>query len=174
MAIKYINIFQSKALQNLLKLGFLVWKQTIWQPWLEEKYSGYLLRSINHYRHSRLLDPHFGLLKTRAGLCSIHVSSVSFLANTLVHIHRSVGFFLTVPKHSDFFYQVCPRFRDLWRNDSFRSNSRMESLKVKEKKRWKTFRRRTFVLTKVLFTQMFEKLSSFFVSLKPPFHTPRY
>jgi hypothetical protein len=32
MAIKYINIFQSKALQNLPKLGFLVWKQTICQP----------------------------------------------------------------------------------------------------------------------------------------------
>jgi hypothetical protein len=32
MAIKYINIFQRKALQNLLKMGFLVWKQTIWKP----------------------------------------------------------------------------------------------------------------------------------------------
>jgi hypothetical protein len=31
MAIKY-NILQSKALQNLHKLGFLVWKLTIWQP----------------------------------------------------------------------------------------------------------------------------------------------
>jgi hypothetical protein len=29
MAIKYINILQSKALQNLPKLGFLVWKQTV-------------------------------------------------------------------------------------------------------------------------------------------------
>jgi hypothetical protein len=26
MAIKYINIFQSKALQNLPNMGFLVWK----------------------------------------------------------------------------------------------------------------------------------------------------
>jgi hypothetical protein len=32
MAIKFINFFQSKTLQNLPKLGFLVWKQTIWQP----------------------------------------------------------------------------------------------------------------------------------------------
>jgi hypothetical protein len=32
MSIKHINIFQSKALQNLPKLGFLVLKQTIWQP----------------------------------------------------------------------------------------------------------------------------------------------
>jgi hypothetical protein len=32
MAIKYINIFQSKAIQNLPESGFLVWKQTIWQP----------------------------------------------------------------------------------------------------------------------------------------------
>jgi hypothetical protein len=29
---RYTNIFHSKALQNLPKLGFLVWKQTIWQP----------------------------------------------------------------------------------------------------------------------------------------------
>jgi hypothetical protein len=30
--IKYTNIFHSKALQNLPKLGFLVRKYTIWQP----------------------------------------------------------------------------------------------------------------------------------------------
>jgi hypothetical protein len=36
MAIKYINIIQSKALQNLPKLGFLVWKETIWQPCYED------------------------------------------------------------------------------------------------------------------------------------------
>jgi hypothetical protein len=32
MALTFINTFQSKALQNLLKLGVLVWKQTTWQP----------------------------------------------------------------------------------------------------------------------------------------------
>jgi hypothetical protein len=37
MAIQYINNFQSKAMQNLPKLGFLAWKPTIWQPcfWCE-------------------------------------------------------------------------------------------------------------------------------------------
>jgi hypothetical protein len=30
----YIGILHSKALQNLPKLGFLVWKYTIWQHWL--------------------------------------------------------------------------------------------------------------------------------------------
>jgi hypothetical protein len=34
VAIKYTNIFQCKTLQNLPKFGFLVWKQTIWQPCL--------------------------------------------------------------------------------------------------------------------------------------------
>jgi hypothetical protein len=29
----YTNILQSKAPQNLPKLGFWVWKLTIWQPW---------------------------------------------------------------------------------------------------------------------------------------------
>jgi hypothetical protein len=39
MAVKYskwpknTNIFHSKALPNIPKLGFLVWKYTIWQPW---------------------------------------------------------------------------------------------------------------------------------------------
>jgi hypothetical protein len=32
MAIKCINIFFCKILQNLPKLGFLVWKYAIWQP----------------------------------------------------------------------------------------------------------------------------------------------
>jgi hypothetical protein len=36
MVIKCKNIFYSKALQNLPKFGFLVRKQTIWQPWLKE------------------------------------------------------------------------------------------------------------------------------------------
>jgi hypothetical protein len=31
---KFNNIFYSKALQILPKLVFLVWKLTIWQPWL--------------------------------------------------------------------------------------------------------------------------------------------
>jgi hypothetical protein len=33
MVIKDTKSFYSKTLQNLPKLGFLVWKQTIWQPW---------------------------------------------------------------------------------------------------------------------------------------------
>jgi hypothetical protein len=33
MAINYINIFQSETLKFFPNLGFLVEKQTIWQPW---------------------------------------------------------------------------------------------------------------------------------------------
>jgi hypothetical protein len=33
MIITHHNIFHSKDIQNLPKLGFLVLKQTIWQPW---------------------------------------------------------------------------------------------------------------------------------------------
>jgi hypothetical protein len=44
VTIKYTIIFHSKALKNLPKLGFLVWKQTIWQPcWRGEKNSGDVL-----------------------------------------------------------------------------------------------------------------------------------
>jgi hypothetical protein len=35
MAVKCIYIFHSDTLKIFPKLGFLVWKQTIWQPWLE-------------------------------------------------------------------------------------------------------------------------------------------
>jgi hypothetical protein len=37
MVIKYTNIFHCKTLQNLPRLGFLVWKQTIWQPWWSDQ-----------------------------------------------------------------------------------------------------------------------------------------
>jgi hypothetical protein len=33
VALKYTNIFHSKAFQNIPKLVFLYWKYTIWQPW---------------------------------------------------------------------------------------------------------------------------------------------
>jgi hypothetical protein len=33
MAIKYTNIFHCKTHPNFPKLGFLVWKYAIWQPW---------------------------------------------------------------------------------------------------------------------------------------------
>jgi hypothetical protein len=37
MAIKYFNLIPSRALQNLPKLGLLVWKETIWQPCCRDK-----------------------------------------------------------------------------------------------------------------------------------------
>jgi hypothetical protein len=37
IAIKYVNIFQSKALQNLPKIGILGLQTTIWQPWWGSK-----------------------------------------------------------------------------------------------------------------------------------------
>jgi hypothetical protein len=40
MVIKYTKmIFHSKTLENLPKLGFLVWKQNIWQPWFDRNFS---------------------------------------------------------------------------------------------------------------------------------------
>jgi hypothetical protein len=33
MAIEYTKLYHSKALQNLPKLGLLVSKYTLWQPW---------------------------------------------------------------------------------------------------------------------------------------------
>jgi hypothetical protein len=39
MAIKYINIFPPKAPQNLPKLEFLVWKETIWQPCFQDLFT---------------------------------------------------------------------------------------------------------------------------------------
>jgi hypothetical protein len=36
MAIEYTNLFHPKALQNLPKLGFFIWKYTIWQTWFTQ------------------------------------------------------------------------------------------------------------------------------------------
>jgi hypothetical protein len=36
----YNNISPHKILLNIPKLGFLVWKETIWHPWLGEKVDG--------------------------------------------------------------------------------------------------------------------------------------
>jgi hypothetical protein len=33
VSIKYTNIFHCKTHQNFPKFGFLVWEQTIWQPY---------------------------------------------------------------------------------------------------------------------------------------------
>jgi hypothetical protein len=41
MAIKYTNIFHCKTLQSLPKLEFLVWKQTIRQPWTRLTRTGF-------------------------------------------------------------------------------------------------------------------------------------
>jgi hypothetical protein len=35
MVLKYTKIFHCQTIQNIPKLGFLVRKQTIWQPWYE-------------------------------------------------------------------------------------------------------------------------------------------
>jgi hypothetical protein len=48
VSIKYTNIFHCKTLQNLPKFGFLVLKQTIWQPWLQR------LRCINLQQNKKL------------------------------------------------------------------------------------------------------------------------
>jgi hypothetical protein len=42
LAIEYAKLYHSKALENLAKMVFLVWKYTIWQPWI---LSGFLEKS---------------------------------------------------------------------------------------------------------------------------------
>jgi hypothetical protein len=49
ITIKYTSIFYSKVLQNLPKLGFLVWKQTIWQPWSD--HPAFICTSFRHVWH---------------------------------------------------------------------------------------------------------------------------
>jgi hypothetical protein len=48
MTIKYTNIFNSKALQNLPKLEFLVIKYTIWQPWSRDCFALSSMKDITH------------------------------------------------------------------------------------------------------------------------------
>jgi hypothetical protein len=53
IVIKYTNIFHCKTLQNLPKLGFLVWKYAIWQPW----WSSSLVKLLAHPQ--KVSDPNF-------------------------------------------------------------------------------------------------------------------
>jgi hypothetical protein len=45
VSIKYTNIFYCKTLQNLPNFIFLVWKQTIWQPWSSPPAEVWVVRS---------------------------------------------------------------------------------------------------------------------------------
>jgi hypothetical protein len=45
MAIAYFNLLHSEASPNLPKLGFLVWKVAIWQPWLHNSSNGVCSKS---------------------------------------------------------------------------------------------------------------------------------
>jgi hypothetical protein len=40
IATKYTNTLHCKTIKNLPKLGFLVWKYAIWQPWSQSYGSG--------------------------------------------------------------------------------------------------------------------------------------
>jgi hypothetical protein len=35
VSVKHTNVFHCRTLQNVPNFGFLVWKQTLWQPWLQ-------------------------------------------------------------------------------------------------------------------------------------------
>jgi capsule polysaccharide export protein KpsC/LpsZ len=57
MAIKTTSVFHSKAPKNLPKLEFLVWKRTIWQPWLKLQKCAIIQKTVVTYvRHSKLLQ----------------------------------------------------------------------------------------------------------------------
>jgi hypothetical protein len=49
VSIKYTNIFHCKTLQNLPKFGFLVCKQTIWQPWFAPQPGQPLEKNTHHF-----------------------------------------------------------------------------------------------------------------------------
>jgi hypothetical protein len=59
VSIKYTNIFNCKTLKNFPKLGFLVWNQTIWQPWSQVSFSE---QNLHPRRKFQTLDPMLRLL----------------------------------------------------------------------------------------------------------------
>jgi hypothetical protein len=52
MAITCTIIFYSKAIQNLPQLEFLVWKQTIWQPWPRVAECILITKIFSHYKNA--------------------------------------------------------------------------------------------------------------------------
>jgi hypothetical protein len=58
-ALKYTNIFHRKALQNIPEFGFLVCKNTIWQPFPKsplERDAGFFLATNGHGAFAGLSD----------------------------------------------------------------------------------------------------------------------
>jgi hypothetical protein len=105
MALKCINIFHWKTLQNLPKWVILVWKYTIWQPWIraawnvEVKFSGFAsaVRFLAHmYIHT------WSFLVAKIFLPSVKRYSFysSWSAVTLVKF----SIFLSAARHTWSFY----------------------------------------------------------------------
>jgi hypothetical protein len=62
----YTNIFHFKAFQNWPKLGFLVCKYTIWQPWLSDAFNSRLTAQLGQNFLSNFRQQHAAVLRSFA------------------------------------------------------------------------------------------------------------
>jgi hypothetical protein len=79
IAVKFTNFFHCKTTQNLPKLGILVRKHTIWQPWPKlEKWS--LKNECKHFNaFFSLVCMHICILKTILCITSFILWKISFV-----------------------------------------------------------------------------------------------
>jgi hypothetical protein len=77
MVIKYAKIFHCKTLQNFPNLGFLVRKQTIWQPWSAVEKRGLTKLSGELWRRRREQNCQ-NIQKTESSLTAVKKSGGNF------------------------------------------------------------------------------------------------
>jgi hypothetical protein len=78
----YTNISHNKTLQNLPKIGFLVWKQTIWQPWCKYNYVNISLVQTS------LRNVQICAIPTLTVLPKTQISSKYWNIKTIIYFHK--------------------------------------------------------------------------------------
>jgi hypothetical protein len=98
MVIKYTKIFHCKTIQNLPKLGFLVWKQTIWQPCSRgPNHEKTFLRGWKFF--------HFNLLWSsvaKAELCGYYFQTPTCCRLFIILLHRCMYVHMYICHIADF------------------------------------------------------------------------
>jgi hypothetical protein len=90
VSLKYTIIFHCKTLQNLPKFGFLVWKQTIWQPCLNHFFAACLQRQLsNRFQVENLLCSHelesVDIINCKLRTCKVHILNLNYKYSCLKH-----------------------------------------------------------------------------------------
>jgi hypothetical protein len=80
---RYTNIFNSKVLQSIPNLGFLVWKETIWQPWASSE-GGFVWPTSKYSVYRLIKIQAFDDWRKKTGMKSFLLSTLEFVRTNFV------------------------------------------------------------------------------------------